>query len=411
MWGDPRLMNDHNHLFAIFRMKEINQPIKLECYRASDENRHQSIGSLNIRLRQIPFWNVRQTGTLKPHWYKLYGVPREFKSQKPELFLCVTIGDPETTSAYGTDGLSEMQCSKYTDLPILNILVSQLGLSIQPLANNVIQLGTMDDECREFTVKIHLKYADQLEQLLSLSANNRRRNFAIEYRLFNERCIDAIHNELTGRYSIDETITISFRSTWPNFLKYFREIFYVECHMLHEDEAIGSSKLSFGTGLMNLPMNLVEFEQIFASDDMTFRYDDYVKIIATDQSITSDAFLHYTFQLQYVRSDTMEQQLTSNANEMLPVTTDRSRLSCTSPPAINFDDDGATAGNRSGEVIGDGFERNNVSRRDDSARTIPRTFSYDLALIDCTFQRRPNPGIWQFRYGPVWARARCLDFN
>lgn len=383
-------------------MKEENQPIKLECFRVVGENGRESIGLLNIRLRQIPFWNVRQSGTLKPHWYKLYGVAQEYKPQKPELYLCVTIGDPYSTSALHVSEsarVTEMHCSRYKELPTLNIFVSQLGLGIQPLKNDVIKLGGEGDDCREFAVKINVKHAEQLEQLLSVSASSRRSGFAIEYRLFRQRCVDAVQNELTGRFSIDETVTIAIQSTWPNLLKYFREIFYIDFHILHDDGLIGCCKLTFGNGLMNLPTTLEEFESVFASEESTFRYEDYSKIIASDSAITSDAFLHYGFQLSCVRANAVKP---SKSSVSLPVPTDRSRLSCTTPPDINLD--GMMSARveqiiqvNDHDVIGDGFARDNATIRSDSAKTIPRTFSYNLALIDCTFQRRPNPGIWQFR--------------
>lgn len=373
-----------------------NQPIKLECFRALGESDRESIGMLNIRLREIPFWNVRQSGTLKPHWYKLYGVPQDYRAQKPELYLCVTIGDPYTTSALQSSANAknpEMQCSKYKELPILNIFVPQLGLGIQSLNNNLIKLGNNADDCYEFAVKIHTKHAERLDHLLSLSANSRRNNFAIEYRLFSERCVDAVQNELTGRFSIDESVIVTIQSTWANLLKYFREIFYIDLRILHDDGVVGSCKLAFGNALMNLPESLNEFENVFASEDLTFCYDDYSKISATDSTINcDDSFLHYAFQLQYVKAITMKP---SKSNLSLLVPTDRSRLSSTTPPAIKLDDMSSRAEQVevAREVIGDGLARDDLTRT-----TIPRTFSYNLALIDCTFQRRPNPGIWQFRY-------------
>lgn len=364
------------------------------------DNARESVGMLNIRLRQIPFWNVRQSGTLKPHWYKFYGVPQEYKSQKPEIYLCVTIGDPYTTSALPSNEnakLMEIQCSKYKELPVLNIFVSQLGLGVQTLRNNVIKLGTDGDDCREFAVEIHIKYAELLEHLLSVSASSRQSGFSLEYRLFSERCVDAVQNELTRRYSIDETVTIAIQSTWPNILKYFREIFYIDFHILHDDGMVGSCKLSFGNGIMNLPASLDEFESVFGSEKLTFRNEDFSKIIAADSAISSDSFLHYAFQLQYVREQPMQ---STQSSLSLPVPSDRSQLSCTSPPVIILDDISSRPEHAivANDVIGDCLPRDHATRRVDSAKTIPRTFSYSLALIDCTFQRRPNPGIWQFRY-------------
>lgn len=78
-----------------YRMKEENQPIKLECFVQLSESRREAIGFVLIPLRTIPFWNSRKMGTMKPHWYKLHGVSQDNKTQKPELLLSVTIGNKD----------------------------------------------------------------------------------------------------------------------------------------------------------------------------------------------------------------------------------------------------------------------------------------------------------------------------
>lgn len=77
------------------RMKEENQPIKLECFLQTSESRREEIGFVLIPLRTIPFWNSRKMGMMKPHWYKLHGVSQDNKTHKPELLLSVTIGDKD----------------------------------------------------------------------------------------------------------------------------------------------------------------------------------------------------------------------------------------------------------------------------------------------------------------------------
>lgn len=78
-----------------FRMKEENQPIKLECFLQMSESKREEIGFVLIPLRTIPFWNGRKMGMMKPHWYKLHGVTQDNKTQKPEILLSVTIGDKD----------------------------------------------------------------------------------------------------------------------------------------------------------------------------------------------------------------------------------------------------------------------------------------------------------------------------
>lgn len=79
-----------------FRMKEENQPIKLECFMQLSEGRRELVGFVLIPLRTIPYWNSRKMGTMKPHWYKLHGVSQDSNiTVKPELLVGVTIGDKE----------------------------------------------------------------------------------------------------------------------------------------------------------------------------------------------------------------------------------------------------------------------------------------------------------------------------
>lgn len=44
---------------------------------------------------------------------------------------------------------------------------------------------------------------------------------------------------------------------------------------------------------------------------------------------------------------------------------------------------------------------NEKEKENDDAVTmsaIPKTFAYTLSLLDCSFSKRPFPGIWQLRY-------------
>lgn len=76
-------------------MKEDNQPIKLEFFMMSSDSSQTPIGIVLLPIRNIPFWNSRKSGTMKPHWYKLYGVPQDFLNGKPEILLSVSIGDKD----------------------------------------------------------------------------------------------------------------------------------------------------------------------------------------------------------------------------------------------------------------------------------------------------------------------------
>lgn len=62
----------------------------------NNRNLREKLGFALIQMRSIPFWNFRKNGLIKPHWYKLLGVSAEWKSQKPELLICVSITQKES---------------------------------------------------------------------------------------------------------------------------------------------------------------------------------------------------------------------------------------------------------------------------------------------------------------------------
>lgn len=43
-------------------------------------------------------------------------------------------------------------------------------------------------------------------------------------------------------------------------------------------------------------------------------------------------------------------------------------------------------------------EKKKETEDDATMLTIPKTFAYTLSLLDCSFTKRPYPGIWQLRY-------------
>ena len=74
-------------------MKDENQPIRVECHCLVEEKR-ESIGFVLVQMRSVALSSTaRKTGTLKPRWHKLMGVPLKWRTLKPEVSICVAITD------------------------------------------------------------------------------------------------------------------------------------------------------------------------------------------------------------------------------------------------------------------------------------------------------------------------------
>lgn len=147
--------------------------------------------------------------------------------------------------------------------------------------------------------------------------------------------------------------------------------------------------LNFSDSLSTLPASIEDFKQIFAADSYTYAFDNFCNIDTSVNKTTSiQGAVHYSFSLKLiplVGSPTP-------SNLMLPLTTLQttnltkvsSQISPKHPsplPSVKERDD-----------IDLNHHRDQYS---EVPLSIPKTFSYTLALLDCSFNKRPFSGIWR----------------
>lgn len=251
-------------------MREENQPIRLECFTilSGNQDLREEIGFVLIQMRSIPFWNYRKNGEIKSHWHKLICVSAEWRSQKPELLVSVSITQKESigddqivcnlyntqqTEVPVTNSTFFLFCLQYEEVkkhiqmeeellgigqiePFCDMLTSQKGISVKLAEEGFIQIG--HNAHHRFMVEIILQFIDMLPVRNDEQENSK---FLVKYNLLGTRSVNSkIIYDASGKYCINEKITIKFRSSLDDLKAYFMKIFYLPIEVLYCDEVVGN---------------------------------------------------------------------------------------------------------------------------------------------------------------------------
>lgn len=219
-------------------MKEENQPIKLECYMQTTVSNRQLIGFVLLPMRSIPFWNSRKIGMMKPHWYKLHALSQESKATKPELLVSVSIGNKEHILNEDEKKLIPVESDIKSKEHALNNLKSQPDLLVDKVGNNEINIIGIERtiEQNDFLVEIILKRID-------FSSECPEGDFQLSYTLFDKQRTNTKRNAEKIELIIDETISMTFKSSLTDLVAYFKRIFNLPVELLSTN---GENELLLG---------------------------------------------------------------------------------------------------------------------------------------------------------------------
>lgn len=158
--------------------------------------------------------------------------------------------------------------------------------------------------------------------------------------------------------------------------------------------SLASTHLNFGDNLLTLPASVQSFQEIFATNNLTYAFDSY-SVVNFSKSDTErkECHLHYTFSLKLIPYNS--EHPASPTSLLLPHTTLQS---------TSFNKIASIPAQKTTQEINNQDEISNEANMnqngiDESAPDtfIPKTFAYSLSLLDCIFNKRPFPGIWQLR--------------
>lgn len=271
----------------------------------------------------------------------------------------------------------------------VDILKSNSNLHVQKTGDNEINIvGIENNEQHEFLVEITLRHIDQCDHL--------DENIDLIYMLFDEHKLELNKNSENGQFPIDQTLSITFKSALSDLISYFRHIFSLPIVLATQNTNIkGLTILTFGDSLSTLPTSVESFHEIFGANNLQYQFDTYASIMFTmNENDDKESNIHYGFSLKLLPLS--KDRPASTTSLLLPHTT----LQSTSFNKISSAP--ATASAQAEPAIdketGDLVDKNEESGDDaTTAAGIPKTFAYTLSLLDCTFNKRPFPGIWQLR--------------
>lgn len=119
--------------------------------------------------------------------------------------------------------------------PLCDMLTSQKGISVKLAEEGFIQVG--QNAHQRFTVEIILKFINNVQLREDAESSNK---YQLNYNLLGTRSENSkIIYDPSGKYYINEKITIKFRSSLVDLKAYFMKIFYIPIEILYGDEVVG----------------------------------------------------------------------------------------------------------------------------------------------------------------------------
>ncbi|XP_062561644.1 centrosomal protein of 120 kDa [Armigeres subalbatus] len=409
---------------SVKRMKTENLPIKVECYAVDPTTaiseakpRRSLIGHLVLPLRSVPLLPWAKADSVKPRWFRVIGlVAPEWKSQKPEVQLAVVITDKEYLNPDRRKP-GEVDSEKEGDRNLViftnpepSRLGSGEGLPIRLLEERgLLQLGSEDQECDIFLVKIVLKYAKQLAKLLPDGEKEvLEGNFRMRYDLLGDNYPCSLEKRPNGTFAIQEKIVINFRTTLHSLKRYFEEIFLIRLEVLYAEKVIGRCYFRFGNLIQDEPLSKFlskqretatqEVEKFYPIQSVATKYEDKrQEDDISDISSSTMTSIKCKFSLKYLSSD--RKSVPEPVQKILDLIPEKDLPIVDIPevpsiPSINLNPirplpmpSAAPPEKTDIESI--------LHCEDRDLRDVPRTFSYNLLLQSVKFTHRPPPGLWQ----------------
>lgn len=159
-------------------------------------------------------------------------------------------------------------------------------------------------------------------------------------------------------------------------------------------QLLGATQLNFGDSLSTLPASVELFHDIFSAKDFTYQFDSYSTLIfPINETEEKESNIHYSFSLKLIPYSSDKPG--SPTSLLLPYTTLQSE-------SFNKIASASAASNAQPDQMNDKESSNSEDviekQTEDTPMGIPKTYAYTLSLLDCSFSKRPFPGIWQLRY-------------
>ncbi|KAL5274189.1 CEP120 family protein [Megaselia abdita] len=289
----------------IKRMKTDKRPVKLEVF-ANESSNKKMIGFLLLPLRGFPVCQNMRSTQIKLRWFKLIGLSAEWKEKVPELYLFLVIVKSSLIESGQFDSILAPKATESSESIFIRpsetsaMLTSRHGIFVKVLEEErLIQIGNEYNDCDIIIVTLTFKNARNLSQLIDPDHPNKCHSFGFQYDLLGTPSIIDLMPKENGLYSIQEKISISFKSSLKTLKEYFKKVFYIPIDLYYNDSIIGNYRLDFSPlipfddfkGFKESSLNKNHFET---------KGSFFIESVFDVFSETEKPSVDYSFKLQYL---------------------------------------------------------------------------------------------------------------
>lgn len=292
----------------IKRMKTDKRPVKLEVFvRESSENpKKKLVGFLLLPLWSFPVCQNMRSTQIKLRWYKLIGLSSEWKDKAPELYLFLVIVKSSFIESGQFDSILAPKPTESLESIFIRpsetsaMLTSRHGIFVKVLdEERLIQIGNDCSNCDIMIVTLTFKNARNLSQLIDPDHPSKCHSFGFQYDLLGTPSIIDLMPKENGLYSIQEKISISFKSSLKTLKEYFQKVFYIPIDLYYNDSIIGNYRLDFSP---LIPFNDYKGFKEISSKNSLYEIEGsfFIDSVFDVFSETEKPLVNYLFQLQYL---------------------------------------------------------------------------------------------------------------
>ncbi|XP_037813745.1 uncharacterized protein LOC119604903 isoform X2 [Lucilia sericata] len=249
-------------LTDIKRMKSDNRPVKLECFIKYDcyvNGSIKRVGSLLLPLRGLKLLHTLENLQIKPSWYKLSNSSPKGFQIPPQIYLMLSIVkktlaeyiqfETRSLDKYIVDSPKGKPISTSNATQTQRMLQSQYGIFVKLLEDaGHIQIGNNPQmDCDIFCVTITFTRIKHLLPLLKINEKFneiKKRSFVFQYDFLGSITNIDIFINTNDCYTINQKISLNFRSSLKGLRLYFQRIFYIPINLYYMND-IAIAKYDF----------------------------------------------------------------------------------------------------------------------------------------------------------------------
>lgn len=221
------------------KVRSINTPLRVEVCTKDSLLKRECIGFTLLSLRSAPVI-VSMDFDIPYKWYKLLGVPSEFKTFRPEMLLSLTLRDhmtnrdlpPAISFVHNSDNIEQ------DEKEIIPVRFIQDGF---------IQIGNDSDVNEIFQLSIVIKQVANLDLLLpeNLVFNQRKDKYYLSFKIFGLQIKSKpFYNDLQEKIILNEKIVVRMQSNFEILKLFFTKFYDVETIFNCGPQNLGSTNIN-----------------------------------------------------------------------------------------------------------------------------------------------------------------------